>query len=474
LRLVTTCFAVAALALACGPTRTADPSLLRTNLVLVSIDTLRADHLASYGYERSTSPRLDAFAAGGAVFRKAMSASSWTLPAHMSMLTGLEPPAHGLIDYPNFERLAEEHATLAEILQARGYETAAFTGGGWVSAKTGMEVGFDTFESDGKRFEDTWPRLERWLERRDRGSPFFLFWHGFNVHKPYRPPPPYDRRFCGKCDSDYDVEQLQPQNPRPSPRALEYVLSQYDGEIAYVDDLFAALLSRLEALGLLENTLVVVTSDHGEEFYEHGMVDHVHTLYDELIGVPLILVGPGVSPAVVHELVGTVDLMPTVLELLGVELDQPVQGVSRVPEIERAAGSHQGEEGKALSAVFGFTSFSRYPYGLASVRTPRWKLVAWELSGMRQVDLDADPDRKRYTFKFRRDRAEDFVELFDLEVDPEEQRDVSLDHPGVVAELLGMLERRIDEAQAYSVAPEDVEVVDEGYVEELRSLGYLE
>ncbi len=440
--------------------------------MLVSIDTLRADHLGSYGYARPTSPRLDAFAERGALFRRALSSSSWTLPAHMSLLTGLEPPTHGLVDYPSFGKLAEEHQTLAEILRERGYRTAAFTGGGWVSEKTGMDAGFDVFESEGRRFEDTWPLLERWLAARRSEEPFFLFWHGFNVHKPYAPPPPYDRLFCGACESDFDPEELQPDRPRPSPSDLEYAISQYDGEIAYTDALFGRLLDALASRELLERTLVVVTSDHGDEFFEHGMVDHIHSLYDELLHVPLVVVGPGVEPAVVEEQVGTIDLLPTLLELLGVEIEHRVQGRSRVPEMRRAASGARPPAGG--SPLYAFTGFGDYPYHLAAVRTPRWKLVVWKLAGMRGIDLDAQPDRKRYTYKFRRDRAEDFVELFDLEVDAAEQVDLAEHRPEVVARLLASLGERVAESRALALDPRAAPEVDTGYLEELRALGYLE
>jgi arylsulfatase A-like enzyme len=457
----------------CGPERMLDPTLPGTNLVVVSIDTLRADHLGCYGYARDTSPRIDAFAARGTLFRRAVSASSWTLPAHASMLTGLEPPAHGLVAYPSFETLAEEHRTLAEILRERGYHTAAFTGGGWMSEKTGIDAGFDSFASDGKHFEDTWPRLERWLAERAPEDAFFLLWHGFNVHKPYQPPAPYDRRFCGDCKSDYDTKRLQPDAPRPSPADLAHAISQYDGEIAYVDELFGKLMDRLEAQGLLAKTVVIVVSDHGDEFYEHGMVDHIHTLYDELLRVPWIVAGPGVPAAVVEAPVSTVDLLPTALALLGVGVDHAIQGRSRVSEMERAAAGTAASASEADSATFAFTGFANYPYHLASVRTPAWKLVVWKLAGMRGVDLDADPDRALYTYKFRRDRAEDFVELFDLAADPGEQRDRAAERPEVVAELSRALERRLAESRALSRAPAAAEI-DAQYVEELKALGYLQ
>jgi len=453
-----------------------DPEIPGFNLVLVSIDTLRADHLSGYGYARPTSPRLDELAARGALFRDAVSTSSWTLPAHVSMLTGLDPPSHGLVDYPSFLELPEEQATLAEILAARGYDTAAFTGGGWISEKTGIDAGFRVFESKGRRFADTGEEMREWVEAQSSERPFFLFWHGFDVHKPYKPPAPYDRLFCGECASNYDTDELQPDRPRPSDADLDYVITQYDGEIVYADRQVGELLDLLEARGLLENTVFVVTSDHGDEFYEHGMVDHIHTLYDELIRVPWIVAGPGVPVTVIEEQVSTVDMTPTLLALLGIDVPNEFNGRARL-------GGESSEAEAGTRAAFSFTGFSEYPYRIASVRTDRWKLVVWSLAGMRDVTLEPGDaaasgsqgeKRKRYTYKFRTDRLEDFVELFDLSTDPGEQHDVSRAHPDVVESLSALLEERLRMAGASSMAPLEATDLDDEYIEQLKALGYLE
>lgn len=432
------------------------------HLLLISIDTLRARNLGSYGYERDTSPRLDTYARRGRRFVHALSSSSWTVPAHATLLTGLEPVAHGLIGYPRPGRLDPGIETLATLLSAEGFRTAAFTGGGFMSDAHGLDLGFETFESPGLRFEQTLPRALAWLDRVDASERTFLMVHGFDVHKPYHPPARFRSRFCGSCDSDFDVRRFQPNRPRPGPPDLAYVVSQYDGEIAYADEQLGTFLDELERRDRLRETLVVITSDHGDEWYEHENVDHGHTLYEELIHVPLLIFGPGVTSGVEEDVVGLIDVPTTALALLGLRPPAELQGrnllaAAPLPPTPR----------------FAFTGFSEYPYRVAAVRSGRWKLLVWELSGMRPIDLDATVRRPRYTYKFR-DRADDFVELFDLARDPAELRDVAAEHPDRVRELSSLLERRVAESRRIGRAARPGSEPDGSTLETLRALGYLE
>jgi len=453
------------------------------NLIVISIDTLRADHLGAYGYPRATSPRLDALAAGGAVFTNTISPSGWTVPAHMTLFTGLDPVAHRLIDFPRPGRLGEGYRTLAAVLKAQGFHTAAFTGGGFISEQHGFEIGFDRFVTRGRHFEHSAREFRDWFEALPADERFFVFYHGFNTHRPYRPPEGFGDRFLAddaKGSGEEVADRLFPLledlavlhrhhegdreaiTRRPSDDELELVVSQYDAEIAAVDVLLGTLLDSLKNTGRLDDTLVVIVSDHGDEFYEHASLDHVHSLYDELLQVPWLMFGPGVPAVTVDEQVGLIDVMPTVLELLGVEPTAPMQGKSRVALIR---GGPSGDE-----AVFSFNRYSDYPYRLASVRTPGWKFIRWQLAGMRGKPLSS---QDHYTVQFRSE-TEDFVELFDLTTDPGEKQNVAATHPEVVRAFENLLVERERSSLRLAQTPGQSPELTEEYLEALKSLGYVQ
>ena len=183
------------------------------NLILISIDTVRADHLGSYGYERPTSPILDAYAESGALFLNCTSPSSWTVPAHLSIFTGLEPATHGSVYYPEPGRLNENFDTMAKIFTRNGFRTAAFTGGGFCGDRHGIEIGFEHFQSLGPRFENNIPGAIEWLDRTS-DAPFFLFFHGFNAHRAYSSPPPFNATFADGYDGTYSMNSNRPDRPR--------------------------------------------------------------------------------------------------------------------------------------------------------------------------------------------------------------------------------------------------------------------
>jgi arylsulfatase A-like enzyme len=318
------------------------------NVVLVSIDSLRADHLGCYGYGRATSPTLDRLADEGVLFENATSSTSWTLPAHASMFTGLPNSAHGL-DAPA-RVLSPERATLAEALQARGYRTAGFWSGPFLHPRFGLGQGFDhyvncagfAFDSDPRRANDlahedvTSPRLVEEVTRflDDVGDqPFFLFVHMWDVHYDYIPPPPYDTLFDPDYDGPVDGRGVANALEDLAPRDLEHLIALYDGEIAWTDRHLGLMLERLDELGLAGDTVVLVTADHGEEFFEHGLFGHRKTLFEESIAVPLVVRAPGIGRRGlrVAEPVGIVDLAPTILELAGVPPLADVLGRSLVP-----------------------------------------------------------------------------------------------------------------------------------------------
>ena len=316
------------------------------DILLISIDSLRSDHLGCYGYERDTSPTIDSLAAEGAVFRNAVSTTSWTLPAHAAMFTGLYDSSHGVVD--GDDRLVDAHVTLAEVLETNGYDTVGFFGGPFLHPTFGLNQGFRSYlscmtlitddVSEGEsqdpknvhpasQAEVTGPRtverFSRWLDSRG-GGPFFAFVHLWDVHYDYIPPPEYEHMF----DPDYrgsvtatDLYRNGLIHPEMPQRDLDHVVALYDGEIRSTDETIRRLLGALEAAGRLQNTLVVITGDHGDEFFEHGSIGHQTSLFEEVVRIPLIIRWPHAVPpkTVVEDQVRIIDVMPTILGLAGIK-----------------------------------------------------------------------------------------------------------------------------------------------------------
>jgi arylsulfatase A-like enzyme len=368
-------FLAAAACGACSRASEAPP-----NVLLISLDTLRADHLSAYGYERETSPHIDALAAAGVLFEEAVSTTSWTLPAHLSLFTGLSVSGHGICDerlwQPDVSGSAElplRGTQLAELLRGAGYATAGFYTWKYLEPRFGLGAGFDVYERLGlsvfshpewsKRFEElrkagksdeirAWmaespelfdeqrptareavDRALAWLDQRPAERPFFLFVHLFDIHDDYVPPAPFDARFTdpgyqGPINGRNVTSPDSPVHAGMEARDLAQLIALYDGEIAWVDSQVGRILERLEELGLREDTLVVLTSDHGEEFFEHGGKTHRAQLYKESVHVPLILSWPGSLPAGrrVDGPAGIVDVLPTVTALCGVRTPENLSG----------------------------------------------------------------------------------------------------------------------------------------------------
>ena len=330
-----------AVAVACtdGPDATPQPSL-----ILISIDTLRADRLGAYGYERDTSPTLDALAERGVRFESVIAESSWTLPSHMTLFTGLPPTLHGVVSHER--KLAASVPTLTEVLREAGYRTFAFTGGLNVAPNFGFGRGFETYASAKQSYgsEETQPidfrtalaQAARRIARLEPGEPFFAFVHTYDVHCPYDPPADYARRFDSQPPDDHIETRERCGEPHfnemgLTPGQARFLSDRYDAGIRYADDLLGSFLERLDSQGVLDHTFVVVVSDHGEEFLEHGKIGH-QTLYIECLRIPWIIAGPGLEPRSVAVPTGLADVMPTLLALLDVPAP-PTEGVSMLPAI---------------------------------------------------------------------------------------------------------------------------------------------
>jgi arylsulfatase A-like enzyme len=310
------------------------------NVVLISIDSLRADHLSAYGYRRDTSPAMAALARDGILFRNNTTTTAWTLPGHMSILTGRSLLGHGVVT--DAQKLGDDIPTLAESLRSAGYTTHAIVSAPYVEARYGFDRGFDSYDDQTIRFathgdsykEVTAPLLQRtaatWLDG-NANRKFFLFLHYWDVHYDYAPGAPYDTMFDPHYEGSINGENFY-FNPavhaRMPERDLEHVIALYDGEIRLVDDHIAMLRAKLQELGVAEKTIIVVTADHGDEFFEHGRKGHHRTLYDEILRVPLIVYVPGAKPqrSEVTMETSTIDIMPTVLGLVGAAVPPGVEG----------------------------------------------------------------------------------------------------------------------------------------------------
>ena len=301
-------------------------------MLLISIDTLRADRVGCYGYARPTTPALDRFAAEHAVrFAHAYAEAPWTLPSHVTMLSGLHPLTHG-VRQPD-QAPGDEVRLLAERLAPTHYGFA-FTDGGWLSEPWGFARGFASFQAQEQDCAKSVEQALEFVRFREAKGPWFGFLHTYDVHCPYDPPPPYAGTFHSDGAEPLEVAGLCG-NPDFNAMALtagqaRYLSDRYDEDVRRVDDALAQLFAALDALDLWRDTIVIVTADHGEEFLEHGQIGHERTLSREVLSVPLLIAVPGVAPRIIDAPVGLADLVPTVLELVGASPAQ-LDGRSLVP-----------------------------------------------------------------------------------------------------------------------------------------------
>ena len=305
-------------------------------VIVLMLDTLRADHLGFYGYERDTSPNLDAFAHENVAFKYAFTAAPWTPASVATMLTGLYPSAHGFMP-PNshvdarlyLARLSPELATLPEILRDGGYATAAVSSNPWIKPEFGFAQGFLSFRYLREtRASDVVTAGLGAIDQLSRNpQPFFLYLHFLDPHNPYNPPAPYDRMFPA---------ELRRAEPRYGAEALEAV-RRYDGEIRYLDHELGRFFASLRERGLYDRAIIVVIADHGEQFWEHGRPYHGNALHNEEMHVPFFVrdARRGRRGEAIEEVVSTVDLFPTLLGLLG--MTPPASQRNGVSLFEKAA-----------------------------------------------------------------------------------------------------------------------------------------
>jgi arylsulfatase A-like enzyme len=440
--------------------------LPRPNLILVSIDTLRADHLTAYGYQRPTSPVISRLADEGILFEQAFSQSPKTATSHMSLLTGVYPPAHRVANWGErrVRRLSDDVPTLATMLARSGYRTEAHTDGGNVSARLGFDQGFERYlERRGARtvFEGARKALERFAQKNGPGTrdPFFLFVHTFEVHDPYLSPaqyaaefvdPSYSGDIVGSRDEldrlvgggDYWARHKAywDRVDRADPADLQHLQDLYDAGILYSDAQLGALMDHLRSLDLDAQTIVVVLSDHGEEFLEHGGFLH-NSLFQEILHVPLIFRFPaslslpsGLRSQTIVELV---DVVPTLLEAMGLPAPEHLQGRSLMPLI-------------------------------VGGEVPTRPVFSQWLAGGRIVALrDGD-------WKYIRVKRQE--QLFDLSEDPGESADRLFARPEILARLQAKVDEIIGESYAFAEAqaPARPPSLEKETRKQLEALGYLD
>jgi len=415
----------------------------RLNLLVFAVDSLRADHMSCYGYRHLTTPHIDELARAGVLFENCYSAYIPTTPAYTSMLTGLDVFSTDVVSLRHESPLLPSIRTLPEVLREHGYLSACIGHG------PGLWRGFDTYEN-----------YEAWMSWEDRpglkadslnrvaiprlnalaesGQPWLLYLRHMDPHAPYLPPSPFDRMF-------YDGNEFDPNNKTmekvfafkpfaeffaswmpPGVTDKDYIIAQYDGAIAYMDACIQRILTRLDELGLSEETIVIFNSDHGETLYDHDIYFDHHGLYDVTLHVPLILRGPGIPAGrrvrgyTLHE-----DFMPTVLDLLGIETDIPFDGKSVLPLIRGERASNHTE--------FYITECTWQ-------RKHGWRTPQWKFFEALEPDFHGKPP----------------VELYNLVDDPEENRNLAEEEPEVVAFLRARMNRWIEKRTAQTGRPNPI------------------
>jgi arylsulfatase A-like enzyme len=435
------------------------------NVIILLLDALRPDHLGCYGYERKTSPKIDRLAAEGVLFNNAYAPSSWTLPSTGSMLTSLYPQEHGAAD--STSGISQMAITLAERMHGAGYDTAAFSANYcFVTAERGFDRGFDHFElfvkesspvpagvlNRTRKLPETYGTVVtadaeqlnlaalKWLDDRDDTSrPVLMYLHYMDPHNPYEPPKPFDTMFdpdyAGTVDGKSIFDAIYKLQFEVTERDKEHVVALYDGEIAYADSQVGRFLNELEKRELLEDTLVIITADHGEELFERGDIGHGPTLYEEVLRVPLIMwrkqfERPG---ATVDSYVTLLDIVPTVLRVCGIQSRGTLRGRPLLPPGDEVGSDSVWAE---VDEDILYTAHKR------ALIEDRWKIIV----------------------------SQNGRELYDISTDPHEKNDLSAARNEMVESLAGKVD---DFSRKLERRTSPVIELDDEKLRELESLGYV-
>jgi arylsulfatase A-like enzyme len=424
------------------------------NVVLVTLDTLRADHLGLYGYFRDTSPNLDRLAAESIVFERCLAPAAVTLPSHLSLLTATHPLEHGV--FGNLAHGARSFAvsprlrSFAEFLGEQGYARAAFVSAAPLKQWSGIQRGFDPYDVPSgrtRRADETTTRAIAWLAR-PAPEPFLLWIHYFDPHHPYEPPPGFAERFAADAAAaERHLAELRvpllAHTTRGDPVHTREALDAYDGEVLFTDREIGRLLEALRARDLLERSALVVVGDHGEGLGQHGVTWH-GGVWDEHLRVPLLMRVPGQAPRRVEALASIEDVLPTLLAML--EIPSAEEFLAQASGVDALAAGTGERSLLAQSSLRVEREGHERSYALT---TRRWKLIA---------------------------APGDEPQLYDHERDPHELEGVADAHPDVVRALAAELERRVAELErrGRGLRSESQPPLDPAAVEELRALGYVE
>jgi choline-sulfatase len=385
----------------------------RPNVLLIISDTTRVDRLGCYGNPAGTTPNIDKWAAEGVRFQHAYAQAPWTLPSTATLMTSLYPRVHGAGGRLNrFTALSESATTLAELFGDAGYQTAAIINVLFLSNKFGLTRGFehvDYFDSTNAKMrpaKDTTDAALEWIKDQ-RGEPFFAFVHYFDPHLVYDPPDEFREKFAADLDQSArdnafgtiaEMIKLRRGQLAVSRERVKRLEKLYDGEVAYVDQQVGRLLDELQSSGVLDNTIVVLTADHGEEFNDHDGFEHGHTVYEELVHVPLVFLGKSIPQGVTPpDVVGLIDVAPTLCDLARIDFPQSFAGRSLIPAID-------GETMPPQALLY------------------QWNMWGPPVEGLRkaQYKLIVHPQR---------------AELYDIVADPQEKNDLVTAQPEVVKQM---------------------------------------
>jgi len=410
------------------------------NVILIVLDTTRADHLSPYGYERDTSPNLKAFADENVVFDFAVTASPWTPPSIATMITGLYPVGHGMMPVNsraaasrNLQVLGQNFSTMAEVLSSNGYATAGISPNPWTTKTFGFDQGFDQyyFRRRARADEVTLASKKMLADLKASKKPFFMFVHYMDPHWPYDAPAPFSDKFTGDLKNQkYDAE-------------MQERINHYDSEIAFMDKHVGELLAHLKSEGVTDNSLILIISDHGEQFNEHGNTEHGKQLFNEEVHVALMM-RDGSKAHRVESLASNIDLLPTVLRYCGINADLSLHGLDLRDEGELAKRSGVITEIKNL---FNLRAF---------VAQDRKKII------LNYGDTDSKPEALK--------APPELIGVFDPKSDPLElspNKDEKLSKP-----LSDSLEVNYEKLIKNAGGSEAIEV-QKDTLDQLKSMGYL-
>ena len=423
------------------------------NVVLIVVDTLRADHLGVYGYDRDTSPHIDALARESVLFKHAIAAAPWTTPSVASMMTSQYPSVLGIRKHP--VSLPQRFPLLSEILKQHGYTTHGIISALMISGQLGFSRGFDVYDEEavmgrgGISSPAVADKATAFLSQ-DHARPFFLFVYMFDPHYNYigHPPDDYLSGYQGPVRSGMPIDELWATRHSLSKQDIQKVVALYDSEIRFTDRFIGSIVATLKANGLYDNTLLVVTADHGEEFMERGWIGHSVTVFQELIHVPLIIRRPSESPRAVATPVGLIDIMPTILRYLG--LTPPDNVAGRILDLDDPG---QIEVRPIFSETFNDKPKRPNPEEPLALRTVI-------LNGRKLIH----------------DATHDVTRLYDLATDPDEQHDLSDVAGDEFDRLHGLLQRwatYVDDQQVDTPSTKPNELFSPEQIKKLKSLGYL-